>query len=141
MDISGGYKLTTKDQISYTFDKSTQGRKYYCTKIQDRNGNAITLSYTGGFPLDWTLSSISDPTNRTITLGYTSGRISSVTSPQNRSWSISYNGNGEISQITWPTVSVYATCEATRRMIRHFRRRALRARRDISRLAECSPTS
>ena len=80
------------------------GSKFHCTKIEDRNGNAITLGYTMPSPGVFRLSTITDSSSRQISLTYTGSRITSVTSPQSRSWSISYNGNGEANQITWPSV-------------------------------------
>ena len=68
--ITGGYRVTTKDGTQYNFN--TSGK---LTSIVDRNGNTVTLTYSGNY-----LSSVSDPFGRTLTLGYNgSYKITSLT--------------------------------------------------------------
>lgn len=64
---SSVYTLTTKDQIRYDF--TTVWHQWHCTSISDRNDNTITINYTPR----GLVSSIVDPTGRTITLGYDFG--------------------------------------------------------------------
>ncbi|HLJ68170.1 MAG TPA: RHS repeat-associated core domain-containing protein [Chloroflexota bacterium] len=100
-NIDNTYTLTKPDQTAYHF---TTG--LYCDTISDENGNSVTLGYaTGNF-----LNSITDATGRSISLTFTSGRITSITDPLSRTWSLSYNGNGELQTITYPVLgSTYYT--------------------------------
>ena len=62
----------------------------------DRNGNAVTLTYTGANP-----TRITDPVGRTLTLEYNStGRISRVTDPLDRNVTYAYDGNGRLASVT-----------------------------------------
>ncbi|MCA1834451.1 MAG: DUF6531 domain-containing protein, partial [Actinobacteria bacterium] len=87
--IVGGYDLKRQDQIDYTFDST--GR---LTKLQDRSGNAILLTYTSN-----QLTSLTDTSGRSITLGYTSGLLTSLTLPDSRSVSYAYT-SGNLTGVT-----------------------------------------
>jgi len=61
LNVDGSFTLTKPDQTKYHFNTA-----YYCDTITDENGNAISISHnTGGY-----VTSVSDATNRTITVGY-----------------------------------------------------------------------
>jgi RHS repeat-associated protein len=90
--VSGGYELTTNDQLHYRFD--TGGR---LTSLLDRNGKGLTLAYDG----NGRLSTITDAAARQITLSYdpTSGLLTGVAAPGGRSVSYAYTG-GRLSSVT-----------------------------------------
>lgn len=88
--ISGGYRVTTKDQTKYNFD--TSGK---LTSIVDRNGNAVTLAYDGS----GRLSSVTDPLGRVLTFGYDAGnRIVSLTDGS-RTVAYGYDGAGNLQSV------------------------------------------
>ncbi len=92
------YELTTKAQIVYTF--KTRGGVYYCTQIKDRNNNAVTIARdtaTGR------LLSVSDPNNRQLTFAYDgSNRLTSVTNPESKTWTLAYNANNDLASVATP---------------------------------------
>jgi RHS repeat-associated protein len=92
---SGTYTLTTKNQIVYEFNTSLR-----CTSIKDPNNNTITLGYSGN-----NVITITDPTSRVLTLTYTSGKISSITDPTSRVWNIVYDGSGRVWKVQNPPLS------------------------------------
>ncbi|NOT47548.1 MAG: hypothetical protein HOP17_07330, partial [Acidobacteria bacterium] len=68
-NTDNSYTLTFKDGGSHKF--SPAGRLLW---QEDRNGNRTTLNYDGnGF-----LTSIADPSGRTLTIGYANGNISEI---------------------------------------------------------------
>jgi RHS repeat-associated protein len=95
---SATYDLTTKDQITYHFTTSN-GVTWYCTTIKDRNNNTITLTYSSG-----KVSSVSDGTGRSLTLGYTSGKLTSVTDPMSNVYTLAYT-NGLLTSVTYPALT------------------------------------
>jgi RHS repeat-associated protein len=94
--------LTTKDQIRYIFtpDPVTTD-KWLVTEIKDRNDNTITLSRGGSGQV----TTVTDPTLRTLSLSYSSGKLVSITDPTSRVWTISYS-SGELVQVDYPSVTV-----------------------------------
>jgi RHS repeat-associated protein len=68
------YLLTTKDQYKYGFDS-----KGYLTKMEDRNGNVLS-----------------------ITVDSSNGKISTIKDTVDRSYSVAYNSDGLISSVTDP---------------------------------------
>ena len=70
---NGGYLLQTKEQRTYLFD--ADGR---LTRIEDRNGNFITFTYTNG-----RLTRIENSAGRWVELAYTGdGLIREITAPE-----------------------------------------------------------
>ncbi len=64
--------------------------------ITDRNGNQVTLSYSGG-----NLASVTDDSGKSLSLSYDgSNRITTVTDPLNRQISYSYDGSGNLVSLT-----------------------------------------
>ncbi len=94
-NVSGTYTLTTQHQVVYQFNTSLR-----CTSITDRNGNALTLAYSGN-----NVITVTDPSSRVLTLGYTSGKITSVTDPLSRTWTIDYDGSGRVYKVKLPLLS------------------------------------
>jgi YD repeat-containing protein len=62
-------------QLSYAL----HGGEFKCTKIKDRNGNVITVSYTDG-----RINTITDTLNRVITFNYDNGWLTSITQVWNQ---------------------------------------------------------
>jgi RHS repeat-associated protein len=87
--VSGGYQLTRADQVVYSFD--SQGR---LTSELDRNGQGLTLSYSGG-----TLSTVTDAEGRTITFTHSSGLLTKITMPDSSSVSYGYS-NAQLTSVT-----------------------------------------
>ncbi|HEY8341568.1 MAG TPA: DNRLRE domain-containing protein [Calditerricola sp.] len=80
-----GYTLKDKDQTQYLFD--TAGK---LTKVQDANGNALTLAYNASGQL----TTITDASSRKTTLTYNAdGKVATVTDPASRTWTYGYSGN------------------------------------------------
>jgi RHS repeat-associated protein len=101
---SGGsivsYDLTTKNQGKHHLT-NPNGTGWYISTITDLNGNTITVNHNAS---DY-VTSIVDPNSRTITLAYdVNNRISTITDPLSRVWTMTYT-SGELTQITYPTVS------------------------------------
>jgi len=71
MDPDNTFTLTETNGIIKNF--AIDGK---LTAITDRNGNTITLTYTGQ-----DLTTITGPYGRVVTLTYTSGKISTITDP------------------------------------------------------------
>jgi RHS repeat-associated protein len=83
------------------------------TAITDRNGNAITLTYSGNSLATVTDTqgrnltfsggaSITDPTGRTWQYGYTGSNLTSYTDPENKLWSYRYDASNRLDKITDP---------------------------------------
>jgi len=78
------YKLLDPSKfLIYTFNNGGK-----LTKIEDRNGNAHTLTYTGN-----NLSQVSDGSGRTLTFTYTGDKLTRVQDPNGRFFSFSYTGD------------------------------------------------
>ena len=88
------YTLTQKDQVKYNFD--TDNRLY---SIVDRNGNTITLTYTGG-----NLTKITDTVGREINIDYNNiggaDRIISVQGPVRPAVTYGYDTYGNLTSVT-----------------------------------------
>lgn len=106
-----GYELTTTDQRRLRFNAS--GR---LTRIEDRNGQGLTLSYdpdgglaqvtdSVGRPITLThnaaglLTQVALPDGRSVTYAYTSGRLSSVTDLRGGVTTYTYDAAGRLAKI------------------------------------------
>jgi RHS repeat-associated protein len=88
----GTFTLIKKDRTQYNF--SSTGK---LTSVQDKNGNAVTLSYgsNGNF------TQITDAVGRSLTLSYDSGgRITQVTDPISRTVTYAYDANNNLVSVT-----------------------------------------
>ncbi len=99
----GKFLLQTKYGMQYFFDDSTHKK---LTKIQDPNGNTITLSsFVSGQP-----SYITDANGRSIRLGWSGGHLAyildSIASPP-RTTSYQYDARGNLKRVTYPMGYVY----------------------------------
>lgn len=93
----GKFQLREKSGTTYFFDDSTHKK---LTKITDRNNNAITISYSSGYP-----SAITDPSGRSVNLNFNSGHLTSITDPNSspaRVIQYSYDSNFNPISVTDP---------------------------------------
>ncbi|MEN6314698.1 MAG: DUF1308 domain-containing protein [Clostridiaceae bacterium] len=84
--------LTTKDQYVYTFN--TDG---YLTKMQDKNGNTVTIHVDASGKV----LSITDQAERTYNLIYENGNIKTITDPAGRTVTYEYE-NGRLARAIDP---------------------------------------
>ena len=100
---NGAFRLTFADTGFWAFtplDTSPAAGKL--ARIEDRNGNAITLSYDAS----GRLAQITDTLDRAHTVAYDgNGRIASVTDSTGRSVTYGYDGNGDLVTVTSPPVT------------------------------------
>jgi RHS repeat-associated protein len=116
--IPGGYGLLTHDQVSYRFDangvlqseldRNGQGLTFgydgsgRLSTVTDAAGHLMTLSYNGSN----LLASVATPDQRTVSYGYTNGRLTSVTLPDPDGpgpltapvWTYTYEASGRLWQ-------------------------------------------
>jgi YD repeat-containing protein len=86
-ESDASYTLTQKDQSVYRF-----GTDLRLLSIADRNGNTITLSYSGAL-----LTRVTDAAGRPVDFSYdSSGRIIQISDPLSRSVQISYDVAGNL---------------------------------------------
>ncbi len=94
---SGGiYTLTLASQVKYTFNSAGK-----LTSIADRNNNTTNLAYYVSGPDTGRLETVTEPTGRTFTFTYTSGRILRVTesAPLSRYVEFTYDINGNLQTV------------------------------------------
>jgi RHS repeat-associated protein len=84
------YQMTRKDGTLYDFNSTG-----LLTKITGRNGNALTLGYSGS-----NIETITDVYGRITRLGYTGSRLESITDPAGRTTRIEYDPSGFLRTIT-----------------------------------------
>jgi len=87
---TGGYKVTTKDQVEYQFDSF--GR---LTVVTDPNGNTLTASRDGL----QRVSRVTDLAGRTLSFNYTGNFLTSVIDPAGGATRLSYDRNGRLNNI------------------------------------------
>jgi len=93
----GKLQLRRKNGMTYSFDDSLHKR---VTKISDRNGNSLLLSYT-----DSLATLITDPSGRSVQLSYTNGHLTSISDPNfspPRTYSYTYDNNWNMIRYTDP---------------------------------------
>jgi YD repeat-containing protein len=94
---SGKYILRTKYGIKYYFENDSH---YQLTKIEDRNGNATILSYSGGKP-----TTITDPSGRVLNLSWVNNHLVQITDPNtspSRVIAFTYDDSWNLIQVTRP---------------------------------------
>ncbi len=77
-------RSTDGTQMSY----APSGSEFQCTKVKDRNGNFISVTYNAS----GRINTVTDTLNRVITFNYTSGSLTSIT----QAWN---GGNAKLGQI------------------------------------------
>ncbi|MBO7586933.1 MAG: hypothetical protein J6T13_07115 [Bacteroidales bacterium] len=91
--VGDGYELRTKGGTRYFF---TDTVSKCITRIEDRNNNALNMSYTDGH-----LASISDDNGRALQFSWTDSLMTKMTTSfDNRSWSYQYDENGNLAHVT-----------------------------------------
>lgn len=93
----GKFKLTAKDGMAYFFEDASHKK---LTKIEDRNGNMLTLAYIAG-----KLATATDATGRSIAFGWTGDLLTSITDPNfspQRTYQYAYDSFGNLTQYTDP---------------------------------------
>lgn len=94
---AGKLRLRMNDGTFYFFDNAAHRR---LTKIEDRNGNMLALSYT-----DTLLTAITDPSGRVVQFEWTDGRMTKLTDPNltpAREITYEYDNLGEPRYVTDP---------------------------------------
>jgi RHS repeat-associated core domain len=107
-----GYKIRYSDGTVKTFDhegQNAQGQTIWMlNRIEDRNGNAITIQHAGRG-----ISTITDTLGRTISFAYEpypyDWRITSVTDFNGRMVDYNYDANGDLREVWSPPVTTTAT--------------------------------
>jgi RHS repeat-associated protein len=96
--ITGTYLLTLKDQTIYSFDSAGK-----LTAIADKNGNVTSLTYNGSL-----LTTVTLPDGRAVTFSYNaSNRLTQIADPLSRTVQFTYNASGDL--ITVNDVRGFAT--------------------------------
>ncbi|WP_240804680.1 DUF6531 domain-containing protein [Streptomyces sp. LRa12] len=105
-----GFKLTTVDHATYSFNGSGQ-----LTAVSDRTGRGLTLTYTGGKPTAITdaagrkavlaytgdlLDKVTLADGRGVDYGYTGSRLTSVTGLDGEAESYGYDSAGRLNKVT-----------------------------------------
>ena len=95
------YIVTEKGGLSYVFENvaGTVGQKARLIAIKDRNGNKLTLTYTGS-----QLTEIKDDLERKLTLTYLNNRISEISDWDGRKYQYDYDANGNLLKYKNPLV-------------------------------------
>jgi RHS repeat-associated protein len=86
----GDYILRETTGTEYRFNSSGQ-----LLSITDRNGNQLTLTYSGG-----NLTGITDAVGRQLTLTYDGSRLTNVADFAGRNWTYAYDANGDLVSYT-----------------------------------------
>lgn len=91
--VGDGYELRTKGGTRYFFIDTVSK---CITRMEDRNHNALNLSYADGH-----LASISDDNGRALQFSWTDSLMTRMTTSfDNRSWSYQYDENGNLAHVT-----------------------------------------
>jgi len=107
-----GYRIRYPDGTVKTFDHSGRNAAneelWMLSRIEDRNGNVITIQHAGRG-----ISTITDTLGRTITFAYEPApndwRITSVTDFKGRVVDYNYDANGDLREVWSPSVTTTAT--------------------------------
>ena len=98
VDVSGNsIVIKTKSQMAYEFGTKYNGVAYI-SKVTDRNGNTLTITYETGENSEPRISTVSDPAGRKLTFAYgQSGTnlITNISDPLGRSIKFGYTYNGK----------------------------------------------
>ncbi len=93
----GTWTITKKSQIKYQFNAAG-----FCNKIQDRNGNQITLTLNSANYV----TKITDPTGRELNITLDgSNNFTSITDPLGRVWEFTRDGNDDLTEVEFPPVN------------------------------------
>ena len=92
----GSFTYTAKDKTISQFN--SQG---LLTSVTDPQGLARTFSYSAGI-----LTSITEPDSTVTTFGYSGGVLGSIVAPGSRTYTITHDGSGNLSGVTYPDGSL-----------------------------------
>ena len=102
---NGTYTIKEKNGLTYVFDGTVNlagsGTKAKLQTIQDRFGNTLTLTYSGGL-----LSTVNDDLSRPLTFAYQNNRIHTVQDWTGRTYTYGYDGNANLQTVTNPLTKV-----------------------------------
>ncbi|MCC6402659.1 MAG: hypothetical protein IT207_01480 [Fimbriimonadaceae bacterium] len=100
-DGSDDFTLTLGDQTRFLFKRlgGSGTTLLYLDKVKDRAGNTVTVNRQAATPYD--VTSVVDPSGRTLTFSYASGRLTGVTGPGGRAWTFTQTDN-RLTKVTWP---------------------------------------
>jgi len=101
----GTYRLTERSGMKYVFENvnasaTDSQQKSRLLSITDRNGNALTLSYSASCGNN--LCSVTDSLNRALTFSYTNSRITQIQDFTGRTWQYLYDANGDLTSFKNP---------------------------------------
>jgi YD repeat-containing protein len=103
-NADGSYTVREKNGLVYRFESlpGAAGSRARLLSIQDRNGNALTLGYSGA--CGQRLCTVTDAVGRAMTLGYdANGRIAQMTDWAGRTFRYGYtDGNGNLTSFSNP---------------------------------------
>ncbi len=91
-NITGGYLYTLPDNTREIYDSNKRLKR-----IEYLGGGAINLTYNGS----GLLQTVTDENNRSLTLTYASGRVTTVATPEG-TFTYSYDVNGNLTEVTKP---------------------------------------
>ncbi len=91
----GRYLLTDREGVKYWFESPDH---HYVTRIEDLNGNVLTLSYNP----QRELTAVTDEAGRQLILAYTANKLTSITDPLGRTFHYSYDTDDNLIGVTDP---------------------------------------
>ena len=96
----GTYTIREKNGLTYHFQSNagnTAGQTAQLTSIVDRNGNTLTLAYTGN-----NLSSVTDGLGRALTFSYSGNHLTQMQDWSGRTYQYGYDANGNLTSFKNP---------------------------------------
>lgn len=112
---TGKYRYRTKNGTQYFFENPAHQK---LTRIRDRNGNEITLSYNAGL-----LNSIKDASGRTVELVWSGNRLQEIKATlggETRNYKYIYTSNGCLSGVRDPENGLISYGYNANRMMQHL---------------------
>jgi RHS repeat-associated protein len=101
---NGTWQVTTHGQTVYQFNADG-----FCNKVQDRNGNHITLTLNG----QNYVTKISDPTGREIDITLDSNNnFTSITDDLGRTWEFNRDASDDLVEVEFPPVNSVSYTES-----------------------------
>ncbi|MGH2746785.1 MAG: DUF6531 domain-containing protein, partial [Actinomycetota bacterium] len=109
--VTGGYKVTRRDQVVYAFDsngklKSIKGRNGTgLTLAHGTDGNISTVTDSAGRVIDFShnangrLTQVALPDGRSVSYGYTNGLLTSVTDVRGNTTSYTYDSKQRLKTV------------------------------------------
>jgi RHS repeat-associated protein len=97
------YYYVTKDQITYAFEDAGDHVKYWLKSIKDRNNNTITITRNAANKHQ--VTSVTDPTNRSLSFVWNGFQLTSVSDPAGHTWYINYDVFTRVTSVIWPSLN------------------------------------